>query len=566
MLWNVATRKLINNDVRTAKNVKPHQSRVLEVKFARDGKRLISADAENHILVWEIEFSQDGNKLTQATSNIRQAVTGYLSKIQTPQSISISPETLKWAIGGCANAAPDRPCSEGEVSVWNLTAHLPISHFVTDRSVKSVNCVAFNPTGKILASGTCAEFGPEENCISGEVKLWDTDSHQLVGQLKGTSNAVTSLAYSPDGKLLAAGSCANAQEACKQGEILLWNPDTPQIVPQPLAGHSGSVSMLAFSPNGKFLASSDGNNIILWNVENPQIRRALAPGHQYKEGAKNNLIAYQVGSIAFSPDSQILVSSGCGKIEQRTFGEFQTEVCSQGEIRLWNVANLQSVGEPLKAHKDQIRSVAFIPPDGKILASAAGQYDGTIKLWQILAQPPVEQTLEGEIVNTRKIVFSPDGKTLASATSAGDSDDHYVMLWDVAKREILGNPLAGHVGLIQDIAFSPDGRILASGGSDGRLLFWDTNLDSWRAGACGIANRNMTRKEWKRYFQEQSYRKTCPNLPEPPEEEPKNSRQKIAKEARAVLRPFIMNSVLCLLSPLLLASGIVWRPRAFARC
>ena len=238
----------------------------------------------------------------------------------------------------------------------------------------------------------------------------------------------------------------------------------------------------------------------------------ITPGHQYKEGNMH------LNSMVFSPDSKTLASSGCGKMGQRRFFRtFSDEVCVEGEIRLWNVATRQLDGQPLVGHTDEIQSVAF-SPDGKILASASGEYDGTIKLWDLATRQPLGGAFTGYVTNVRKLIYSPDGKTLASATYVDTENKIFnILLWDVATRQLIGQPLVGHTDLIADIAFSPDGQTLASGGWDKKLLLWDVSLESWINNACRVANRNMTRAEWERYFPEQPYRKTCPNLPEPKE-------------------------------------------------
>jgi WD40 repeat protein len=187
-------------------------------------------------------------------------------------------------------------------------------------------------------------------------------------------------------------------------------------------------------------------------------------------------------------------------------------LCVEGEIRLWDVATRQPLGAPLTGHKGLITSVAF-SPDGKTLSSASVNAEEAIKLWDIATRQPLGLALTGLTSGVKKIVFSPDGETLISASNGLDFRINSIFLWDIATHQLIGQPLDAHRSSIQDIAFSPDGRTLASGGSDGTLLLWDLSLDSWIASACRIANRNMTRAEWERYFPKKPYQKTCPNLP-----------------------------------------------------
>lgn len=534
-LWDVAARKPLKDfEILNQNLVESHKSGILDVKFTRDGKKLISVDAGSddigsHVLVRTIELSNgDSSKLALVNSDPTKAFAIYFRKAE---SISINPETLKWAAAaGCRKTGAAKECLEAEVSIWNIAVRLPITRLVAEEINRSEDCVAFSPDGKRLASGGCAEPGdgvwPDENCLHGEVRLWDAATRQLLGQLQGATGTINSLAFSPDGKILAAGGCAKFEkDVCQQGEIRLWNPDTRQLVSQPLIGHDDFVAMLAFSPNGKILASSGGSgNVILWNAETGQRLGEITTGHQYKVGNKE----FSPISIAFSPDGKTLVSGGCGKITQRADSSSQlSDVCGRGEIRFWDVATRQLLGQSVAAHDDDVMSVAF-SPDGKTLASSSGQSDGKIKLWDVATRQTVGRDFMGYAADMKKVLFSPDGKTLVSMATivTEDKRTYNIFLWDVASRQLIGQPLAAHTDKIMDIAFSPDGQTLASSGSDiplgqrgtggsvKRLRLWDMSLQSWLASACGVANRNLTPAEWERYFPNQTYHKTCPNLPE----------------------------------------------------
>jgi WD40 repeat protein len=282
--------------------------------------------------------------------------------------------------------------------------------------------VAFSPDGNILASGS----------ISGEIILWDEATHERLGDpLKGHSGAnVNSVAFSPDGNTLASGG--------DDGTVVLWDVQNRNLIGVPLRGHTDHVTSVAFSPDGKTLASASWDStIILWDVET---RHAIG---QPLTGNSGSLLI-----LAFSPDGKILASGG----DDRT-------------IQLWDVENHQPMGKPLKGHNDSVRSLAF-SPDGRALVS--GSDDNTIIAWDPATGQPIGQPVTGHSSAVTSLAFSPDGKLLASG-----SWDNTVILWNTDTGQQIGSPLAKHSNSVFSVAFSPDGKILASGSQDGTIVLWD---------------------------------------------------------------------------------------------
>jgi WD40 repeat protein len=279
----------------------------------------------------------------------------------------------------------------------------------------SVNSVAFSPDGRLLASGS----------NDTTIKLWDVATGREVRTLTGHMLEVTSVAFSPDGRLLASGSCDYT--------IKLWEVASGREV-RTLTGHGGSVRSVAFSPDGRLLASgADDGKIKLWEVATGREVRTLGTWW-----------TLWVDSVAFSPDGRLLASA------------------SGTEIRLWEVAS-GSLVRTLEGHTDPVRSVAF-SPDGRLLAS--GSADETIKLWEVATGREV-RTLMGHTDWVRSVAFSPNGKLLASG-----SGDKTIKLWEVATgREV--RTLEGHTLVVTSVAFSPDGRLLASGSFDWTIKLWD---------------------------------------------------------------------------------------------
>jgi WD40 repeat protein len=288
----------------------------------------------------------------------------------------------------------------------------------------SVWSVAFSPDGKLLASGS----------VDKTIKLWDVATGREVRTLSGHTSWVTSVAFSPDGRLLASCSCGKVENYnCVQGEIKLWEVASGREV-RTLTGHTDWVWSVAFSPDGRLLASGSLDKTIkLWDVASGRLVRTLS-GH-----------TNAVTSVAFSPDGRLLAS---GSLDYT--------------IKLWEVASGSEV-RTLSDHPWYVLSVAF-SPDGRLLAS--GSEDKTIKLWDVASGSRV-RTLTGHTYGVNSVAFSPDGRLLASG-----SGDNTIRLWDVASGRLV-RTLSGHTNAVNSVAFSPDGRLLASGSGDNTIRLWD---------------------------------------------------------------------------------------------
>jgi WD40 repeat protein len=150
--------------------------------------------------------------------------------------------------------------------------------------------------------------------------------------------------------------------------------------------------------------------------------------------------------------------------------------------------------------------VAF-SPDGRTLASASA--DHTIQLWNLRSHTPLGQPLNEHTATVSSVAFSPDGRTLASAGA-----DHTIRLWDTHERKPLGVPLTGHRAGVRSVAFSPDGRTLVSGSDDKTVYRWENILwhDSaeLQAEICNLVGTGLSKNEWAQYTAGISYRRSCP--------------------------------------------------------
>lgn len=256
----------------------------------------------------------------------------------------------------------------------------------------------------------------------------------ITSLLHGHNSPINSVAFSSDGKMLASGSGDDASSD-DDPSVILWDIDGNK---QSLTLHKSQtdvVRSVAFSPDGKMLATSSSNPVIkLWDTDTGNEVRAFAHIH-----------TKQVNSVAFSPDGNLLASGGDDNL-----------------IVIWGLKEGLKESEVIAGHSGSVTCVAF-SPDGKYLASAS--QDKSVILWDVATRKQIWQSSKGHFDVVTSVAFSPDGKTLASGGL-----DKKIVLWTVSTGEI--KPLATLQFEVLSLAFSPDNRTLASGSKEG-VKVWD---------------------------------------------------------------------------------------------
>lgn len=258
---------------------------------------------------------------------------------------------------------------------------------------------------------------------------------ELVAQT-GHTNFVTAIAFSPDGRFLATGG--------KDNTVKIWDAAAGQELKSITIG-TVFLRSVAFSPDGKRFAAVSDDNLKLWDVETGRVVKILSTEAKWMDG------------LTFSPDGTTLAAAD-----------------RNASVKIWDIGSgAVAAREPkiLAGHKSFIATLAF-SPDGKTLASGGG--DAFVKLWDV-AGGRERKTINTESSRENYIsalAFSANGEVLASG-----GKDEILNVWNAASGERLKSVRAAQ-GQIHQAAFSPDGRTFATAGEDKTIKLWDAV--SWR--------------------------------------------------------------------------------------
>ena len=478
-MWDVDTQTEIST-------LEGHTEYVGSVSFSPDGKTIVSGSHDGTVRLWEVG--------TQTEIAILQGHTDAVL------SVAFSPGSKTFASGS----------RDGTVRIWDVATQTEIAILEVTSSI--VARVSFSPDGKTIACEvgvggtwhdvriwdvatqtriipTLKRFQTTNNLlVSIDEDIWEflwvvdalVDAHKknIEHIYDEHTDAVLSVAFSPDGKTIAAsdGDYSNYYNHF----IRMWNVGTlTEIDIRSWWGRSFGITRVAFSPDGKTILSMCGQQVI-----------CLRDAATYTEIRTLEIPAHWVNFAVFSPDGHTLAIGGNLDIEIVWLWDVDTDTeigilwehigvvksvsfspdgrtlatagSVDGTVRLWDVETQTQIAI-LRGHTGWVNSIAF-SSDGKTIVS--GSNDRTVRLWDAETQTEIG-TLEGHTAAVNSVSFSPSGKTIASG-----SNDNTVMLWDVGTQTGMGT-LKGHIDAVNSVAFSPNGKTVASGSDDSTVLLWN---------------------------------------------------------------------------------------------
>lgn len=444
--------------------IRGHGYDVTAVAFSRDGKTLASASRDNFVKlwdlaqikgdrrfeprivlkghsdsVWDVAFSHDGKSIATASTDMsiklwnaadgRIKITLY-GHVETVWSVAFSPDDKVLVSGS----------EDQTIRLWDALRGGLIQAIPNETRAL---CVAFSADGKTIAA-TRSPRNMQENATAPDamIVLFDRSTFQEVGRLIGPIDSIRSVAFSPDGKTIAAAGLDRTitlwDSTTRSWRATLHGPVAQGHEDMAVMSHSGSIRAAAYSPDGRFIASGGDDSIVkLWDLSTRD-EHYVFRGHT---GA--------VRCTAISPDGKLIASAGDDRV-----------------IRLWNA----ETGEPagvLKGHTATVRALAFQPGSTPLLLASAGD-DATARLWDV-ASKTEKALLARHTSAVNALAFSPNGETLATG-----SNDTTIKLWNVpAKIDHEIATLEGHEAAVTALAFTRDGKKLVSSGRDTRAIVWN---------------------------------------------------------------------------------------------
>lgn len=297
------------------------------------------------------------------------------------------------------------------------------------RHTSPVSQLSWSPDGQQLTTVTA----------DGQMHVWDTATGQLlrIGEVSEAMGAQSVEKLSPDGRLQ---TILSADERT----ITIQDAASGQIL-HTLTGHTDAITSLAWSPDGmKLVTTADDDTVRLWRTADGQLLHTI--GQHYFENVR---------TVDWSSDGRFLLG-GLG----------------DDRLRIWTATG--ELAQTLAGHTDDVTDGRW-SPDGRQIASSAD--DSTVRLWEA-ASGDLLRTLQGTGHPITSVSWSPDGRFVAAGVNEGQflifGNNSPILVWEAASGALV-QTLHGHKAAVRSVVWSPDGRFLASAGNDFTAIVWDAS-------------------------------------------------------------------------------------------
>ncbi|EIW76928.1 WD40 repeat-like protein [Coniophora puteana RWD-64-598 SS2] len=466
----------ISQDAELVGELKPfsgHTYGIRAIAYSPDGMYIATGSGDSTIRIWD---RNTGNQ-------VGETVTEHTGKVN---AISYSPDQ-RFLVSGS---------DDHTVRFWDLEHGYKQVGEPIEADTSDVLSVQYSPDGKVVASAGSGNT----------VKLWSTLTHELIMELGELPGGVKySVSWAPNGKRLAVSASSN-------DPISIFDLEKRKFTMHPIIGHKDTVNTVAFSPNGTLLASgSDDRSVRIWNAKTGKAYKCPFRGHRsYVLGivwspdgkrlvvgsgedhtcvwdVHKGQIIFRIPSradresdwiwaVAYSPDGKHFAraddhrnspevqvwDANTGRLVHPSRSNEEERKCQRQDRDALNIVEYYKAGK--MRTEGTIMAVAWFA-DGQRFASAGG--DGGAKIWDAETGSQVGEPVKGQkAVNA--VSVSADGRILATA-----SDDATINLFDVESRELIVGPLTGHTDAVLSLRLVPDGSRIVSGGKDGTIRFWD---------------------------------------------------------------------------------------------
>jgi WD40 repeat protein len=389
-----------------------HTDSIVSAAFSGDGKWLVTGSKDNTARVWEVASGKQTLLLSGNTSQV--------------DSVAFSPDGAKVLTG--SNTA----------RLWNIT---------NDNQQLIVSAPAGITASALAQDGKTIVIGDE----NGNTSLWDLNTGKLLRNFPRDSHDVKSMAFSPDGKLVA----ISIRSGTDSVNVNLYDPSTGELLKTFTSDNSLQpfIGTLSFSSDSNMLLVGYEDDIArLWDVSSGQVLRLI----------KGNDPSNRSGGITFSPDGNLVILDG-GKI-------------------WWNI----STGGQVKFPDAMRGNKVVFSADGSLVAIV--NFDNSVSVWKVATQQLVK-SFSGHTDQVKSLAFSPDNRLLLTGSA-----DKTARSWDIASGRLL-RIFTGHTASVTSVAFTPDGKKIVTTSEDKTVRTWITDYNDLLAYACTLVGVDLSPEE-----------------------------------------------------------------------